>query len=178
MLSSLDETVDSSIGGLKKATEEVLDTYHKVPLFGFRNLNQIRTSEWENFMKRIDESVQTIHQKFANAPAKKRSLPIPDHCFPTPSSTKLSATQSATRSSSTGKPSTTKSSTTVKSTTKKVSTTAKSTTKGSTTTKASTTQKPSTTRKVTTKKTTTKKSAPTRQPSRPPKKPKTKGRHH
>jgi membrane peptidoglycan carboxypeptidase len=82
MLSTFDESIDGSIGGLKKATEEVLGTARRVPLFEFRDLDTLPTKDWEDFMKRADEAVEKLHQEFANAPPKRRSIPIPASCTP------------------------------------------------------------------------------------------------
>ncbi|KAH7304317.1 hypothetical protein B0I35DRAFT_414600 [Stachybotrys elegans] len=82
MLSALDEAIDGSIGGLKRATEEVLGTARRVPLFEFRQLDSVFTSQWENFMQRADNAVAKLHRDFANAPRKRSMVPIPASCFP------------------------------------------------------------------------------------------------
>lgn len=67
-LSAFDKNYDSSIGGLTTATERVFNTQRAVPLFEFRDLNPLMTSDFQTFMTAVDSSIQALHQQFATAP--------------------------------------------------------------------------------------------------------------
>ncbi|TGJ86907.1 hypothetical protein E0Z10_g1918 [Xylaria hypoxylon] len=96
-LSVFDESIDGSIGGLGRATENIYNSQRAVPLFEFRDLpNYPLTKDFESFMGDVDAAVQALHETFANAPQrKKRDVPASCYAnvtsttarFPTPSLT-------------------------------------------------------------------------------------------
>ncbi|KAE8374247.1 hypothetical protein BDV26DRAFT_284449 [Aspergillus bertholletiae] len=68
LLTTFDKSIDGSIGGLGTKTEKMYKGTRAVPLFEFRDLDAIKTSEIENFMTNIDKSIQTLHDKYKAAP--------------------------------------------------------------------------------------------------------------
>ena len=71
-LSDFDRSIDASIGGLTTKMEKMYNSDRSVPLFEFRNLDTITTSEVEQFMTDVDSAIQALHGKFANAPTKRK----------------------------------------------------------------------------------------------------------
>jgi hypothetical protein len=71
-LSKFDEKVnDGSIGKLGTKEEKMFNSQRFVPLFEFRDLENVFTNGMEDFMGRVDKAIQDLHNKFANAPGKK-----------------------------------------------------------------------------------------------------------
>ena len=73
-LSAFDKNYDSSIGGLNTATENMYNSQRAVPLFEFRDLDPLKTTDFESFMGTVDSSIQALHQQFATQPASKIRL--------------------------------------------------------------------------------------------------------
>jgi len=48
--------------------EMMYNSQRYVPLFEFRDLNTIETSEFEDFMTKADAAIQDLHETYANAP--------------------------------------------------------------------------------------------------------------
>ncbi|KAF8856532.1 hypothetical protein BDZ45DRAFT_594090, partial [Acephala macrosclerotiorum] len=63
-LSQLDQVLDSSIGGLKDALENVLNTQRAVPLFEFRRLPSIQASGMQAFAAIVEQAVIDYHSQF------------------------------------------------------------------------------------------------------------------
>ena len=61
-LSRFDASIDGSIGGLGTRMEKMYNSQRLVPLFEFRNLNDIKTSEFEAFMTEVDLAIQDLHK--------------------------------------------------------------------------------------------------------------------
>lgn len=59
---------DGSIGGLGSTTEKMFNSQRSVPLFEFRNLKGLRTSEIVGFMTEVDQSIQQLHKDYAIPP--------------------------------------------------------------------------------------------------------------
>ena len=78
-LSKFDESIDGSIGGLGDKMEKMYNSQRSVPLFEFRDLLDLKTSEIEKFMKEADSAIQTLHKDFADAPGK-RKRDVPANC--------------------------------------------------------------------------------------------------
>ena len=72
LLTTFDQSIDSSIGGLGTQQEKMFNSQRSVPLFEFRDLLNIQVSGFEQFMKDVDAAVQKLHQDFANAPKQMR----------------------------------------------------------------------------------------------------------
>lgn len=70
LLSKFDQSIDGSIGGLGDQMEKMFNSQRSVPLFEFRDLDNIRTSKFEQFMTDVDSAVQKLHNHFADAPKK------------------------------------------------------------------------------------------------------------
>ena len=68
LLSAFDESIDASIGGLSGQTEKMYNSQRSVPLFEFRDLQDIDTTKFETFMDSVDSSIQDLHKDFANSP--------------------------------------------------------------------------------------------------------------
>ena len=68
LLSVFDESIDSSIGGLTDTTEKMYNSQRSVPLFEFRDLPDIPTTQFETFMGNVDSAIQALHGDFANPP--------------------------------------------------------------------------------------------------------------
>jgi hypothetical protein len=73
-LSAFDKNYDSSIGGLNTATEKMYKSQRAVPLFEFRDLDPLKTTDFESFMGTVDSSIQALHQQFTTQPARKIKL--------------------------------------------------------------------------------------------------------
>jgi hypothetical protein len=73
-LSAFDKNYDSSIGGLNTATEKMYNSQRAVPLFEFRDLDPLKTTDFESFMGTVDSSIQALHQQFITQPARKIRL--------------------------------------------------------------------------------------------------------
>ena len=67
-LSTFDTSIDGSIGGLGTKMERMYNSQRSVPLFEFRNLDTIMTSDFEGFMANVDSAIQELHETYANAP--------------------------------------------------------------------------------------------------------------
>ena len=78
-LSKFDESIDKSIGGLGDKMEKIYDSQRSVPLFEFRDLLDIKTSEIEKFMKDVDSTIQKLHKDFADAPGES-NRDVPASC--------------------------------------------------------------------------------------------------
>ena len=86
MLSEFDKSIDGSIGGLGTSMENMFNSQRAAPLIEFRDLQDQKTSDFEQFMSNVDSAIQKLHADFANAPTKiKRD--IPDYCKQTHSAT-------------------------------------------------------------------------------------------
>ncbi|KAL8734328.1 MAG: hypothetical protein Q9166_001526 [cf. Caloplaca sp. 2 TL-2023] len=68
-----------SIGGHGDKMEKMYNSQRSVPLFEFRDLFDIQTSETEDFMTKLDSTIQTLHKDFASPP-KKRKRDVPASC--------------------------------------------------------------------------------------------------
>jgi len=78
LLSKFDESIDGSIDGLGDQTEKMFNSQRSVPLFEYRDLDNILTSKFEQFMIDVDSAIQKLHNDFADAPKKlklKRDAP-------------------------------------------------------------------------------------------------------
>ncbi|KAI1743055.1 hypothetical protein F4680DRAFT_391563 [Xylaria scruposa] len=97
-LSVFDESNDGSIGGLGTATEKMYNSQRAVPLFEFRDLlaEMPKTSDFGNFMGKVDMSIQALHTKFANVPGSKKRDIVPASCFLTVTGAMTSPTRAAT----------------------------------------------------------------------------------
>jgi hypothetical protein len=71
LLSAFDKNFDASIGGLNTATEKMYNSERVVPLFEFRDLDPLKTTDFGSFMGAVDISIQALHQQFATQPARK-----------------------------------------------------------------------------------------------------------
>ena len=74
-LTRFDQSIDSSIGGLGTQMEKMYNLDRSVPLFEFRNLDDVTTSEVEDFMNKVDSAIQDLHNNFVNPPSRKRDVP-------------------------------------------------------------------------------------------------------
>jgi hypothetical protein len=71
-LTKLDDVIDGSIGGLHLKQEKMFNSERSVPLFEFRDLDAgLQAKGMEDFMRKVDESIQKLHNDFANPPGKK-----------------------------------------------------------------------------------------------------------
>lgn len=78
-LSKFDQSIDGSIGGLGDKMEKMYNSQRSVPLFEFRDLFDVPTSQIEDFMTKVDTAIQTLHKDFADSP-KKRKRDVPSNC--------------------------------------------------------------------------------------------------
>ena len=72
LLSTFDESVDGSIGGLGITMEKMYNSQRSAPLIGFRDLEYKKITEIEQFMKDVDLAIQKLHRDFADAPTKMK----------------------------------------------------------------------------------------------------------
>ncbi|KAF2093595.1 hypothetical protein NA57DRAFT_81097 [Rhizodiscina lignyota] len=72
-LSGYDESIDRSIGGLRARTEKMYNSQRSVPIFEFRSLDPIKTSDIKAFMEKVDKTVQGLHEMFANPPQEQET---------------------------------------------------------------------------------------------------------
>lgn len=68
LLTTFDQAIDGSIGGLGTTTEKMFDSERPVPLFEFRDLLDVTTSGIVAFMTNADQSIQKLHKDFATKP--------------------------------------------------------------------------------------------------------------
>lgn len=68
LITEYDKTIDGSLGGLGSKMEKMYGSDREVPLFEFRDLSEIKTSQFESFMEAVDEEVQKLHKKYPHAP--------------------------------------------------------------------------------------------------------------
>jgi hypothetical protein len=70
LLTTFDQEIDGSIGGLGSKTELMYKSTREVPLFEFRGLmgSHIITETLETFMASVDNEIQELHTKYAKAP--------------------------------------------------------------------------------------------------------------
>lgn len=73
-LTVVDQTVDSQVGGLGDALENVLDTTRAVPLFEFRRLRSAKAEDMQTNVEGIENELINYHKAHANIPRfiKKR----------------------------------------------------------------------------------------------------------
>lgn len=72
MLTTFDKHYDESIGGLGTQVEKMFQLDRTAPLFEFRDLTPLQTSDFEKFMGEVDSSIQALHKKFAARPPLKK----------------------------------------------------------------------------------------------------------
>lgn len=76
-LSEVDQVIDGSIGGLKDALENVIDTDRAVPLFEFRNLAGVKAGDMKDKVTKAEQAIIDYHHAMGNPPRltrTKRSL--------------------------------------------------------------------------------------------------------
>lgn len=71
-LSAFDSSIDGSIGGLGTKMEKMYNSQRSVPLFEFRDLFDIPTSNIKTFMASVDSSIQALHNTYAVPPQKRK----------------------------------------------------------------------------------------------------------
>ena len=74
-LSVVDQIVDGSIGGLKDALENVLDTNRAVPLFEFRRLPGVKAADMQSRVSSAESALVDYHKAFGNPPTKTKRSP-------------------------------------------------------------------------------------------------------
>ncbi|KAI4948372.1 hypothetical protein J4E91_005794 [Alternaria rosae] len=83
-LTQFDEVNDGSIGALGTTQEKMFNSERSVPLFEFRDLDYVPTDGMEDFMRRVDQAIQDLHNNFANAPGKRVRRGVCDNREPEP----------------------------------------------------------------------------------------------
>ena len=76
-LSEVDQVIDGSIGALKDALENVINTNRAVPLFEFRNLAGVKAGDMKDKVTKAEQAVIDYHHAMGNPPRltrTKRSL--------------------------------------------------------------------------------------------------------
>ena len=72
-LSEADEVIDGSVGGLKDALENVLNTNRAVPLFEFRNLAGVKAADMKDKVTKAEQAVIDYHNTLGNPPRLTRT---------------------------------------------------------------------------------------------------------
>jgi len=67
---SEDQLINGSIGGLKGALENVLNTNRAVPLFEFRRLPSVKTGDMKGCVDKAEKAVISYHEANAKPPAR------------------------------------------------------------------------------------------------------------
>lgn len=70
-LTKLDELIDTSIGGLATALENIIDTTRAVPLFEFRNLPAVNAGQMQAAVSKAEQAVITYFNKYKTPPQRK-----------------------------------------------------------------------------------------------------------
>ena len=87
LLTAYDKGIDNSIGGLGTTMEKMFDSQRSVPLFEFRSLFTMQTTQatgvdgLESFAKKADSAVQALHKQFANPPGRKMKRQASGSCL-------------------------------------------------------------------------------------------------
>ncbi|KAL9105246.1 MAG: hypothetical protein Q9227_009547 [Pyrenula ochraceoflavens] len=68
LLTTLDERVDGSIGGLGNRLEELLGTTRPAPIWEFRSLDKRTVEEFKPWVQQVEEEVIMWHKKYRNPP--------------------------------------------------------------------------------------------------------------
>lgn len=64
-LSEVDQARNGQVGGLKGALENLVGTSQAAPLFEFRRLKAISTTEMSDFVTQAEKAVLAFHKKYA-----------------------------------------------------------------------------------------------------------------
>ena len=94
-VTKLDQTMNSQVGGLKDALENVFDTSRAVPLFEFRRLKRTFATDMVDRVKKAEQTLINYHKEHATAPRKRglrlservKQQSTPLSCSTIPSST-------------------------------------------------------------------------------------------